>query len=43
MGQAGRDRIKTENFAAPPVGAVREPPGIRALLEAPLPDKFDGP
>jgi len=30
---------KAEHFAAPSVGAVREPPGLRTLLEAPQPGK----
>jgi len=34
VGQAFRNCLKTEYFGAPPVGAVREPPGIMALLEA---------
>jgi len=33
---------KTHYFATPPVGAVHEPPTIRVLLEAPLPNKLGG-
>ncbi len=32
----GRCRLKTQYFIRVSVGAVREPPEIRALLEAPL-------
>jgi len=36
VGQAFRGCLKTDYFTATSVGAVREPPEIRALLEAPL-------
>jgi len=43
VGQVFRDCLKTDDFTVTSVGAVREPPDIRALLEAPLPNKSGGP
>jgi hypothetical protein len=39
---AGRNCLKMVDFVTPYVGAVREPPDIRALLEAPLHQKSGG-
>ena len=39
VGAHGRDCLKIRESPTRSVGAVREPPEIRALLEAPLPTK----